>query len=77
MLSKVYYDPRGKGTVQSGPNCVCSGESGENFDAELFVSGPQPVARGVAMSRPRTKQLSLLTCLCRSQWSSGTCLTAV
>jgi len=40
LLSKVYYDPRGKGTVPSGPNCVCRGESGANFDPELFVSGP-------------------------------------
>ena len=48
MLSKVYYDPRGKGTVPSGPNCVSRGESGANFDPEPFVSGPQPVAWGVA-----------------------------
>jgi len=40
LLSKVYYDPRGKGTVPSGPNCVCRGESGANFDLKLFVSGP-------------------------------------
>jgi len=54
LLSKVYYDPRGKGTVPSGPNCVCRGESGANFDPELFVSGPQPVARGVARDCART-----------------------
>jgi len=30
------------------------GESGANFDIELFVTGLQPVARGVARSRPRT-----------------------
>jgi len=48
LLSKDYYDPRGKGTVPSGPNCVCRGESGANFDPELFVSGPQPVARDCA-----------------------------
>ena len=54
MLSKVYYDPRGKGTVPNGPNCVSSGESGANFDTELFVSGPQPVARGVARDCART-----------------------
>jgi len=47
-MTEVYLDPRGKGTVPSGPNCVCRGESGANFDPELFVSGPQPVARGVA-----------------------------
>ena len=51
LLSKVYLGPRGKGTVPSGPNCICRGESGANFDPELFVSGSQPVARGVA--RPR------------------------
>jgi len=48
LLSKVYYDPRGKGTVPSGPNCVCRGESGANCDPELIVSGPQPVASGLA-----------------------------
>jgi len=48
LLSKVYLGPRGKGTVPSGPNCICRGESGANFDPELFVSGSQPVARGVA-----------------------------
>ena len=47
LLSKVYYDPRGKGTVPSGPNCVCRGESKANFNPELFVSGPQPVARAL------------------------------
>jgi len=47
LLSKVYYDPRGKGTVPSGPNCVSRGESGANFDPELFVSGPHPVARAL------------------------------
>jgi len=47
-MSQVYLDPRGKETVPSGPNCVCRGESGANFDPVLFVSGPQPVARGVA-----------------------------
>ena len=51
LLTGLYLDPRGKGTVPSGPNCVCRGESGANFDSELFVSGPQPVARGVARSR--------------------------
>ena len=40
LLSKVYYDPSGKGSVRSGPNCVCRGESGADFDPELFVSGP-------------------------------------
>jgi len=60
LLSKVYYDPGGKGTVPSGPNCVCRGESGANFDPELFVSGPQPVARGVARSRPGTPLLRIL-----------------
>jgi len=54
------YDPRGKGTVPSGPNCVCRGESGANFDSELYVSGPQPVARGVARSCFQTKQYILL-----------------
>ena len=54
LLSKVYYDPSGKGSVPSGPNCVCRGESGANFDPELFVSGPQPVARGVARDCART-----------------------
>ena len=54
MLSKVYYDPGGKGTVPSGPNCVSRGESGANFDPDLFVSGPQPVARGVARDCART-----------------------
>ena len=63
MLSKVYYDPRGKGTVPSGPNCVCRGESGANFDPELFVSGPQPVARGVARDCARTVLLTLLPCV--------------
>ena len=38
MLTQVYLDLRGKGTVPSGPNCVCRGESGANFDPELFVS---------------------------------------
>ena len=47
-MTEVYLDPRGKGTVRSGPKCVCRGESGANFDPELFGSGPQPVARGVA-----------------------------
>jgi len=56
----VYLDPRGQWTVPRGPNCVCRGESGANFDPELFVSGPQPVARGVARSRVRTKQCILL-----------------
>jgi len=59
----VYYDPRGKGTVPSGPNCVSRGESGANFDAELFVSGPQPVARGVARDCARTVLLTLLPCI--------------
>ena len=45
LTTQVYLDPR---TVPSGPNCVCRGESGANFDPELFVSGPQPVSRGVA-----------------------------
>jgi len=54
LLSKVYYDPWGNGTVPSGPNCVCRCESGANFDPELFVSGPQPVARGVARDCART-----------------------
>ena len=60
LLSKVYYDPRGKGTVPSGPNCVCRGENGANFDPELFVSGPQPVARGVARDCARTVLYILL-----------------
>jgi len=54
LLSKLYYDPRGKRTVPSGPNCVCRVESGANFDPELYVSGPQPVARGVARDCART-----------------------
>ena len=60
-MTQVYLDPRGKGTVPSGPNCVCRGESGANFDPELFVSGPQPVARGVARPRARTNKYILLT----------------
>jgi len=59
-MTEVYLDLRGKGTVPSGPNCVCRGESGENLDPELFVGGPQPVARGVARPRARTVNLSLL-----------------
>jgi len=59
----VYYDPRGKGTVPSGPNCVSRGESGANFDPELFVSGPQPVARDVARDCARTVLLTLLPCI--------------
>ena len=50
LLSKVYYDPRGKGTVPSGAN----------FDPELFVSAPQPVARGVARDCARTVLYILL-----------------
>ena len=49
LLSKVYYDPRGKGTVPSGPNCVSRGES-----------GPQPVAMGVARDCARTTLYILL-----------------
>ena len=60
LLIKVYYDPRGKRTVPSGPNCVCRGGSGANFDPELFVSGPQPVARGVARDSARTVLYILL-----------------
>ena len=60
LTTKVYLGPMGKGTVPSGPNCVCRGESGENLDTELFVSGPQPVARGVAMPRPWTDNYMLL-----------------
>ena len=60
LLTELYLDPTGKGTVPSGPNCVCRGESGANFDSELFVSGPQPVARGIARSRPRTLIFILL-----------------
>ena len=56
LLTEVYLDPRGKGTVPSGPKCVCRGESGENVDPELFVSGPNSVARGVARSRCGTKE---------------------
>ena len=60
LLTQVYLDPRGKGTVPSGPKCVCRGESGENVDPELFVSGPNSVARGVARSRCGTKEYILL-----------------
>jgi len=49
LLSQVYLDP-------SGSNCVCRGESGANFDPELFVSGPYCVAR----ARVQTKELILL-----------------
>ena len=47
-MTEVYLDTGDKGTVASGHCSVCRGESGANFDPELFVSGPQPVARGVA-----------------------------
>jgi len=60
LLTQVYLDPRGKGTVPSGPNFVGRGESGANVDPELFVSGPNCVARGVARSRTGTKQYILL-----------------
>ena len=70
MLSKVYYDPRGKGIVPSGPNYVCRGESGANFDPELFVSGPQPVARGVARDCARTVLYMLLPCVKVTRWNS-------
>ena len=59
-MTQVYLDPRGKGTVPSGPNCVCRGESGENLHPELFVSGPQPVARGVARPHARTGIIHIL-----------------
>ena len=59
-MTEVYFDPSGKGTVPSGPNCVCRGESGANFDPELFVIGPQPVARGVARDCARTVLYILL-----------------
>ena len=61
LLTQVYLDPRGKGTVPSGPKCVCRGESGENVDPELFVSGPNCVARDVARARVRTINYILLT----------------
>jgi len=63
LLSKVYYDPRGKGTVPGGPNCVSRGESGANFDPELFVSGPQPVARGFDRDCARTVLYIILPCV--------------
>jgi len=63
-MTKVYLGPMGKGTVPSGPNCVCAGESGENLDTELFVSGPQPVARGIARPRPGTDNYILLATHC-------------
>jgi len=66
LPTELYLDPRGKGTVPSGPNCICRGESGANFDPELFVSGPQPVARGVARSRPGTPNYMLLVPICDS-----------
>ena len=69
LLSKVYYDLRGKGTVPSGQNCVCRSESGANFDPELFVSGPQPVARGVARDCARTVLLTLLPCIKVTPWN--------
>jgi len=60
LLSQVYLDPRCKGTVPSGPNCVCRGESGVDFDPELFVSRPNCGARSVARSRAWTVLLYLL-----------------
>ena len=63
LTTEVYLDPRGKGTIPSGPNCVCRGESGANFDPELFVSGPQPVARCVARALLQRPNYILLTCI--------------
>ena len=59
-MTEVYLGPMGKGTVPSGPNCVCRGESGENLDSELFVSGSHPVARGVARPRGHSRDYILL-----------------
>jgi len=73
----VYYDPRGKGTVPSGPNCVSRGESGANFDTELFVSGPQPVAMGVARDCARTVLLTLLPCIKITRLNSHIIFTSV
>ena len=42
---------------------VFVGVSGANFDPELFVSRPQPVARGVARDCARTALLTLLPCI--------------
>ena len=41
-------------------DCVCRGESGANFNPELFLSGPQSVARGVARDCGHSVLLSLL-----------------
>ena len=67
MLTRQNIDlvelSRGIGTVPSGPNCVSRGESGANFDPELFVSGPPPVARGVARERAQRPNYILLICV--------------
>ena len=49
-----------RGLYQVDQTVFVGGESGANFDPELFVSGPQPVARGVARDCARTVLYILL-----------------